>query len=178
MDFDLNTSTVLQNSALAPAQSWSQRAPFFYDVKVVPMRVGVDVVGADRQLIDIGRLPQDWDGYGAAAVDPFIIRIAREWLGVASQTALVLPEISPNTNGTISFEWENVYGRAHLEIGIESFSFYLAPTAGLSYHIRGDLQSCRMAEISQLVNNHLHPSSSYTQPTNSAAQRRIGVALL
>lgn len=177
MDFDLNSSTVLQNSTRIPSHAWNQRAPFFYNVKVVPMRFGIDVVGADRQLVDIGRLPQNWDGYDAASVDPVIVRTAREWLGIASKAASILPEISPNTNGTISFEWETASGCAHLEIGIKDFSFYLAPAAGLSYHIQGDLQSCRMAEIAQLVNNHLYPSSSYTQPTNSIVQRGIGVAL-
>lgn len=104
---------------------------------------------------EFSRLPENWDGYGALPISP-------EAVGAASIAARSLysiapaAEIFPNSNGTITFEWESPRGLANLEIGKSRFSFYLQlpplfiPAEGLIDEIDGI-----SASIGSLVANDL-----------------------
>jgi len=71
----------------------------------------------------------DWDGYGALPISA-----ATKYNSLASLRGLLVtaptPDITPNPNGTLSFEWEASRGTAHLEVGQTRLSFYLNPTVG------------------------------------------------
>ena len=95
------------------------------------------LVSALTQLDAIGALSDDWDGYGGAAIDAAAIDAGKVFL----VQLIALPQsLLPNSNGTLSFEWESPYGRAHLEIGAEAFSFYAAPRFGQPTFLSGDLR--------------------------------------
>lgn len=81
-------------------------------------------------------MPANWDGYGALVINGDTARNAR----TALSRLLVLvpaPEITPNPNGTVSFEWETHYGLAHLEIGMTRFSLYIKSEASHTIHLDG-----------------------------------------
>jgi hypothetical protein len=49
------------------------------------------------------------------------------------------PDITPNANGTVSFEWETPRGIGHLEVGRTKFSFYIKPASGTPLLVDGDI---------------------------------------
>ncbi len=78
-------------------------------------------------------LSENWDGYGAEAISQkavsstlFIISL----LNNPQFHGLPLPEISPETNGTISMSWESSKGEAYLEIGQTRYAGYIQCSAG------------------------------------------------
>jgi hypothetical protein len=78
----------------------------------------------------------NWDGYGALAISTQTkdnaLSAIRNILPVAPT-----PEISPNPNGTLSFEWETTEGKAHMEIGRTRYSFYVSPRVGVPILFEG-----------------------------------------
>lgn len=83
-----------------------------------------------REINDLASTKPDWDGEGALPVTKQTRRNAVEGIkGVLLEAPA--PEVSPNPNGTLSFEWEAEGGTAHLEVGQSMFSFYVSPRAGV-----------------------------------------------
>lgn len=83
-----------------------------------------------RQTIDECAFPEpNWDGYGALAIGRETKQNAIEAIKNVLLEAPA-PEIVPNPNGTLSFEWGTPNGSAHLEVGQTRFSFYINPRAG------------------------------------------------
>lgn len=96
----------------------------------------VNVFLAERQLSEFAELKEDWDGEGAYPIHRRTIdnsKIIIESLYRSLQHA----DISPNNNGTISFEWSSKSGRSHLEIGKDEYSFYLKPKIGNTIYAQG-----------------------------------------
>jgi hypothetical protein len=71
----------------------------------------------------------NWDGYGAL---PISVETKDNALNALQNLLRVAPtpDISPNPNGTLSFEWESGEGKAHMEIGRTQYSFYVSPRVG------------------------------------------------
>ncbi len=84
------------------------------------------------------RLRDNWDGYGARA--PFEAAIVNA-ITAASQLRdigkLPAPELTANTNGTESIEWETELGGAHLEVGITRWVMYIRPRVGGTKYFKG-----------------------------------------
>jgi len=71
----------------------------------------------------------NWDGDGALAISNETRTNALAALGIL-ETVVSAPEITPNPNGTLSFEWETDAGVSCLEIGRTRYSFYVRPSSG------------------------------------------------
>jgi hypothetical protein len=85
---------------------------------------------AAREMLNQASLTQpNWDGDGALPISTEASGNALIALRVL-ETVVPAPEISPNPNGTVSFEWETDAGVGHLEIGRTRYSFYVKPAAG------------------------------------------------
>lgn len=84
---------------------------------------------AHQLLHHLKDLGEDWDGYGAAPIHADTILNAHRALS-EFLLSVPVPEIVPNSNGTVSFEWETSLGSANIEIGLTRFSFYLKPSHG------------------------------------------------
>lgn len=69
-------------------------------------------------------LEDGWDGYDAVKISQKTIDNASK---IFSEILAKGPiaNVTPNSHDTISFEWENNQGSAHLELGIEKYSFYI-----------------------------------------------------
>lgn len=76
------------------------------------------------QLLDLASLPNGWDGEGAAAISDNIVNRVKTILSQTRSLA-ASPDLIPNTNGTISLEWESDDRFIHLEIGENDFSLLL-----------------------------------------------------
>lgn len=97
----------------------------------------------------------NWDGYGALAVSPETKKNAIEAIRVILPVAPT-PEINPNPNGTLSFEWRTDLGNAHLEIGQTKYSFYVNPHVGSPIFLEGDVDAVHRLHGS-LVTSILFP---------------------
>ena len=111
---------------------------------------------AERILTEIGSLPPDWDGYGALPMVASTVDNARGAL-FSLLLMVPLPDITPNPNGTISFEWETNRIIAALEIGATRFSFFLRPRAGRPAYAAGDAALISQHGIGQMIATYLFP---------------------
>jgi hypothetical protein len=116
---------------------------------------------AHQILSQLSELPENWDGYGAAPIECDTANNAHRALNVLLLSAPV-PEITPNTNGTVSFEWESRFGHAHLEIGRTRFSFYVRLAAGPTVPCDGDTAGMeRIMDVlgSSIISPLLYPAT-------------------
>jgi hypothetical protein len=78
----------------------------------------------------------NWDGYGASPIS-FQTKVNAKVVLAQLEQCVPAPQVSANSNGTFSFEWETDQGAAHLEIGRTKYSFYVKPLAGAPYFAQG-----------------------------------------
>ena len=85
---------------------------------------------AARRSIEKLAFPEaNWDGYGALPVSKEAKANALRAL-TRLETTAPFPAVSPNPNGTLSFEWETEFGIGQLEIGRTRYSFLIKPNIG------------------------------------------------
>jgi hypothetical protein len=125
-------------------------------------------------LSELRDLAPNWDGYGA-------LPVSDEAMGNSKEALLRLlryaptPDITPNPNGTISFEWTSGQGEAHLEIGKTRFSFFVKPRRGKSILTDGPVSAIN-DELASLVTAIVFPSAgsltAITRATYTAGYER------
>ena len=99
-----------------------------------------ELMKTQHHIDQLASMSADWDGYGAVPISQETKLNALRALEVVARSAPV-PDVVPNSNGTLSFEWETAAGFGHLEIGQTRFSFYLKPNAVGSKSILADGQA-------------------------------------
>lgn len=126
-----------------------------------------------RDTIDeYGEFEDDWDGYGAKPIDPVTLSNAQAAaVALLSSRALPAPDLTPNSNGTISFEWESSAGFAHLEIGKSRYAFFIKLESGDRFVRDGEATSVE-AFLSELIQSALFPKVQPT-PTLSNVSYRL-----
>ena len=135
MSFDLpHNATDIQffNARPAVVAQYQQRPPEFQSVVATVFPHGAmwsEVSIAKAKIHELGSMPENWDGYGATRISRETQQNALSAIDVLLRSAPV-PDIVPNPNGTISFEWESSQGIGHLEIGKTKFSFYVKTRSG------------------------------------------------
>lgn len=151
-------------------------AALHYQVHLASVPLTYQSIANERRIAELGALGDDWDGYGAAAISSAAVRNAKQWFcGLAN--AGEQPEINPNTNGTISFEWETSQGNAHLEIGDSEYSFYLVTQTGQPFFLKGPVEESTATYIGDLVYKTLYKKSGITPPTVANASSRFALAI-
>jgi hypothetical protein len=100
----------------------------------------------------------NWDGYGALPVGD---ETKKNALGALNhlETLTHSPEITSNSNGTLSFEWETSRGFGQLEIGRTRYSFYVQPHNGSPFLDSGEASEINSA-VGLLVDALLYPKPS------------------
>lgn len=128
---------------------------------------------AEFAIDQLGRMSPDWDGYGALPLAAETIQNAKATLPYVQRSSPI-PDITPNPNGTLSFEWENERGVAHLEIGRTRISFYLKPSTGAPIFGQANIEGLPTLclWIDQLVLNYLYPSQMHTVVVTQIDLRR------
>jgi hypothetical protein len=124
------------------------------------------------QLSAISKLAANWDGYGAEPIEPTAIASARKLLERLTPTPDV---IMPSTAGTVVIEWETTLGRANLELGRQTFSFYTSPRLGEPTFLSGDAREEDAEEINYAL-AAIAATSNYGSVSSN--DWRSGIALL
>ncbi len=75
------------------------------------------VLAIEQRLDELGRLPPNWDGYGAPPIDPNIVAAARSFTRSLPENIAVRPQVVPISSGNIQFEWH--HGSKVLELEFE-----------------------------------------------------------
>jgi hypothetical protein len=88
-----------------------------------------DFAASKEMLNQVSLREPNWDGDGALPISPETNSNALAALRIF-ETVVPAPEITPNPNGTLSFEWETDAGVGYLEIGRTRYSFYVKPIGG------------------------------------------------
>lgn len=124
-----------------------------------------DLMNAEEEINSYSELEDDWDGYGARALDPKTIQNA-----LSAATRLIgrapLPDLTPNSNGTISMEWESADGLAHLEIGKSRYAFFIRMKNGERYIRDGSAE-----DVPHFLGDSI-TKSMYTAPESAPTMTR------
>ncbi|MFW7343545.1 hypothetical protein V0R37_18630 [Pollutimonas sp. H1-120] len=89
-----------------------------------------------RFLQELGDLPDNWDGEGAADIADDILSRSAKILMEINQ----LPtDIVPHPAGTVMLEWETWLGRAYIEIGSSRYNIYVKPRYARPRALVGDV---------------------------------------
>ena len=94
----------------------------------VPVATRIEQAKSARLAVtELADLKENWDGYGAAPISKQTRDNALRFVNLieAAPSGLPAPEICPNPNGTISFEWETTRVEAYLEIGNTRYSGFV-----------------------------------------------------
>ena len=145
-----------------PAYSLVEEQPFNPSFSWVSAIVKPQALSAlastETHVEQLCGLQADWDGYGGLPMST-----ATKYNSLASLRGILLhapsPDITPNPNGTLSFEWETNRGSAHLEIGQSRLSFYLSPAVGEPVFIEASAADTLLTSINIgiLVSANLFP---------------------
>lgn len=84
-------------------------------------------------LLGIEKLEDGWDGPGSLAPSEDVKANAHALIDLGLVPDRADTEVTPNSNGTISFEWSG--GKSHLEVGKTRFAMYTA-----DHFINGTIQ--------------------------------------
>lgn len=135
----------------------------FYSVPARDVtRVGYAIAEFDaaRSAVKGAFQQANWDGYGALPIGDDTRGNA---IGALNQieNLTCAPEVTPNPNGTLSFEWESAKGFGLLEIGRTRYSFYLQPYRGTPLMATGEADDINPA-VGLLVDALLYPKPSHS----------------
>jgi hypothetical protein len=85
----------------------------------------------EERLFTIHQLEDGWHGLGSIRVTQSVLdRVRQASSFIAMTKKLPAPEVTPNSNGTISLEWENDLMSIYLEIGRTRINGFLQSKAG------------------------------------------------
>lgn len=119
-----------------------------------------EINSAIAKISEIESWDLNWDGYGALKISNITSRNA-QFVITQFCNSVSIPDITPNPNGTISFEWETHEGFAHFEIGRTKYSFYIKPTVGNTLRFDGQVENLDIS-ITTFINAILYPSITST----------------
>lgn len=71
-----------------------------------------------RQLDNLSHLPPNWNGYGAAPINPLTIESAKHLVLTLPSSIMSAPQVVPMTRGRLQLEWH--CGSRHLELEFET----------------------------------------------------------
>jgi hypothetical protein len=117
---------------------------------------------ADAHMEAICALRANWDGYGGLPIHPETARHAKIAMRVFQQLP-VPPDITPNANGTISFEWSGPRGEAHIEVGKSRYVGIVRPKGSADIPLSGETATFASQEIKAIaatIKAALFPSQS------------------
>ena len=78
---------------------------------------------------ELASLGPNWDGEGAVPIPPQTLDNTRRLLSAFSRSPIP-PEITPNSNGTVSLDWASQRGWMNVEVGLSTFTIVLHDVDG------------------------------------------------
>lgn len=134
-----------------------------FQIAVLGMNISVqlqanDVLAVSSSIRDESRkrveefflLKDGWDGYGAYAPAGVVCGNALRLVDTLAQFPNVpSPEITPSSNGTVLFSWENQGGEAILEVGETKFTGFIRKSGSVA-PLEGDANLLGAGELSAI----------------------------
>jgi hypothetical protein len=157
---------------MRPIQIASHRADELSHVWGLPKHLTVASGGSSGELTDrieeLGHLIDNWDGHGSVGMSPEVRDNALSLaLRLTSRyPALPDPDVFPNFNGTISFEWESHSGEAYLEVGRGQFGGHIRLSNGWTKFFHGHAQDLGTGEL-ELISQMLYAPQGLASPSHS-----------
>jgi hypothetical protein len=169
---------------------WEQRPAYysnplesFYlnNIRNNPVNFSICGFSAERALTlqtihEFSMMNEGWDGYGASQIHEITCTNCKQFLSSLPDN-YPFPELIPNSNGTISMEWESRHGSACLEIGKTRYSFYIKRRSGKPVLKDGDARAIGL-DIAGLVVAILYPLSHYAPSITTATYKTPGITQL
>lgn len=90
-------------------------------------------LGLGDLLEEISSLQENWDGYGACAVDPMVIRHTFEALCKFIAAKLPPDDVTPRSPGTIALVWAHNDSEAEVEIGKTRYVGFVKMESSTNY---------------------------------------------
>ena len=115
-----------------------------------------------KHVDGLAGLGAGWDGYSSMPISEPTRANAKRLLELMIGTVSV-PDITPNPNGTISLEWENSFGLAHLEVGKTRFSCYMQPHGAAPSYAEGLADWCDRS-VAEMLASVLEPEQARAAP--------------
>jgi hypothetical protein len=140
-------------------------AQYGFPRELPPLQISIQSDTIQQFIDELSNLDQNWDGYGALKVTPESRAFAKAFLAFAPES-MGSPEITPTSNGTISFEWQSNQGDAYIEIGRTRFSGHIQPRNSSTIFIEGQSATLGQQEIA-VIEQLLYAASPSKSFTNS-----------
>jgi hypothetical protein len=120
---------------------------------------------AIQQVKELQGLPQGWDGEDGIQISAEAAgRTTRALFALACQVPV--PEVIPNSNGTLTLEWSTRSGRANIEIGKTRFSGYVEAIGGPTGYFNGTNQDVG-AFVGSVLHALLYQASDQSEPISN-----------
>jgi hypothetical protein len=114
--------------------------------------------GLERALRDLEDFSfDDWDGEGARAISPDLIREAARLLSLLPDDVSE-PEVAPASDGSICLEWDSAAGSLWLDIGPDRTAQTLIKTGALKEERRFRVDAPDLAIYLRMASARLYPS--------------------
>jgi len=117
------------------------------------------LIGVIDRIEYFGTLPVNWDGEGANSIHLQTVANCQALLESALDV-LPVPEVDPNSNGTISFEWATADGFAHLEVGRTLFGLFIESEGTLVHTERASVSQSFVGTF-RIIASYLYPGLTY-----------------
>jgi hypothetical protein len=108
------------------------------------------VEASNAQFSAICSLTGNWDGYGGLPLHLDTQGFAKRALSVFQQHRII-PDLTPNPNGTISFEWSSALGTAHFELGRNRYVGIIRPNASPDMPVAGQTATTAVADLEDIA---------------------------
>jgi hypothetical protein len=124
---------------------------------------------ARASLAEMSKWEENWDGEGASAFAPEAIKNAHLVLNV-SEGVLPAPEVSPNPNGTITFEWFVGARSAYWEVGRTTWGWFVQENGSTMMRAQGQItvEASVLREAAKLIAQFLLAINSFGRTATMA----------
>lgn len=120
---------------------------------------------AAEQLRQFCDLTPNWDGYGALPLHEDTKANATLGLSIFKSFSRA-PEIVPNSNGTVSFEWQTDAGEALMEIGRTRFVAIVRPVGSTEFTSSGSAEDhSELSYLAAMISASLFPKATQALTT-------------
>lgn len=162
----LREASLITSALLFAAGTPLQSTPTCVELRSHSRRLrAADEVYALTIVDHLAAMDANWDGYGALKINERTARNAKTALSLML-SYIGSPDIIPNANGTLSFEWTSPRGEAHLEIGMNRFSAYVKAIGNPAVPIEGQATAVPAA-LAEIIADALFPRFSTIAPITS-----------
>ena len=120
------------------------------------------------EIENFGSLPDNWDGEGANKIhEQTVVNCC--YMARCAVDYLTVPDVDPNPNGTVSFEWCTAEGLAYLEVGRTQFSLFVETHGEVVLSLKDEISAHAdsIANLFRVISGYLLPpqdNQSHTLP--------------